>query len=65
MEEELQRLKGTPLADLLSESLETLSLNELETRKQLLSREIERIEAVMEQKKGSRDAAEALFGKSG
>ena len=64
MEEELEGLKGTPLADVLAESLETLSLDELQTRKQLLVREIERIEAEMEQKKGSRDAAEALFGNS-
>ncbi|MGC6471913.1 MAG: DUF1192 family protein [Parvibaculales bacterium] len=65
MEEDLKKLNGTPLAELLTESLDTLGLEELQIRKKLLDAEIQRIDAEMEQKKGSRDAAEALFGKSG
>lgn len=65
MDEELQKLKGTPLAELLAESLDALSIDELETRKRLIGKEIQRIEAEIEQKKGSRNAAEALFGSSG
>ena len=62
MEEELQGLKGTALAEMLGESLDSLSLDELDIRKKLLVEEISRIEAAIEQKKGSRNAAEAIFG---
>jgi uncharacterized small protein (DUF1192 family) len=64
MEDEIKALQGSALAQVITESLDMLSLDELAVRKSLLETEIARIESSMTQKKGSRDAAEALFGSS-
>ncbi|MGC6476570.1 MAG: DUF1192 family protein [Parvibaculales bacterium] len=64
MEEEVKAPQGSALEQVITESLDMLSLDELAVRKTLLKTEIMRIEASMTQKKGSRDAAEALFGTS-
>ncbi len=64
MEDEIKALQGSALAQVITESLDMLSLDELAVRKSLLETEIARIETSMTQKKGSRDAAEALFGSS-
>lgn len=64
MEDEIKAPQGSALAQVITESLDMLSLDELAVRKSLLETEIARIESSMTQKKGSRDAAEALFGSS-
>ena len=64
MEDEIKAPPGSALAQVITESLDMLSLDELAVRKSLLETEIARIETSMTQKKGSRDAAEALFGSS-
>ena len=46
---------------LLGENLEAISLEELTLRVQVLTREIERIQAEMVKKQASRSAAEAFF----
>ncbi len=64
MEDEMPIAKKTSLAKILSQSLDTLGVEELQDRKKQLKREIKRVEAEIEQKKATHNAAEALFGKS-
>ncbi|MEC7552465.1 MAG: DUF1192 domain-containing protein [Pseudomonadota bacterium] len=60
MEEEITPKRDT-LSALINEDLSQLGLEELEERITTLNEEIERITAVLESKKGSREDAEALF----
>ena len=60
MEEEITP-KSDTLSALINEDLSQLGLEELEERITTLKEEIERITAVLESKKGSREDAEALF----
>ena len=60
MEEEITP-KSDTLSALINEDLSQLGLEELEERITTLNEEIERITAVLESKKGSREDAEALF----
>ena len=60
MEEEIAP-KSDTLSALINEDLSQLGLEELEERITTLKAEIERITAVLESKKGSREDAEALF----
>ena len=60
MEEEIA-IKSDTLSALINEDLSQLGLEELEERITTLNEEIERITAVLESKKGSREDAEALF----
>ena len=60
MEEEITP-KSDTLSALINEDLSQLGLEELEERITTLKAEIERITAVLESKKGSREDAEALF----
>ena len=60
MEEEITP-KSDTLSALINEDLSLLGLEELEERITTLNEEIERITAVLESKKGSREDAEALF----
>ena len=60
MEEEIAP-KSDTLSALINEDLSQLGLEELEERITTLKAEIERITAVLESKKGSRNDAEALF----
>jgi len=60
MEEEITP-KSDTLSALINEDLSQLGLEELEERITTLNKEIERITAVLESKKGSREDAEALF----
>ena len=60
MEEEITP-KSDTLSALINEDLSHLGLEELEERITTLNEEIERITAVLESKKGSREDAEALF----
>ena len=60
MEEEITP-KSDTLSALINEDLSQLGLEELEERITLLNKEIERITAVLESKKCSREDAEALF----
>ncbi len=60
MEEEIIP-KSDTLSALINEDLSQLGLEELEERITTLNEEIERITAVLESKKGSREDAEALF----
>lgn len=60
MEEEITP-KSDTLSALINEDLSQLGLEELEERITTLNKEIERITAVLESKKGSRADAEALF----
>jgi len=50
-----------PLASLQREDLATASLDELERRLEALHSEIERVEGLIEAKRGSRAAADAVF----
>ena len=60
MEEEIT-IKSDTLSALINEDLSQLGLEELEERITTLNKEIERITAVLESKKGSREDAEAFF----
>ena len=60
MEEEIAP-KSDTLSALINEDLSQLGLEELEERITTIKAEIERITAVLESKKGSRNDAEALF----
>jgi len=60
MEEEITP-KSDTLSALINEDLSQLGLEELEERITTLNKEIERITAVLESKKGSREDAEAFF----
>ena len=60
MEEEITP-KSDTLSALINEDLSQLGLEELEKRITTLNKEIERITAVLESKKGSREDAEAFF----
>ena len=53
--------KSDTLSALVTEDLELLGLEELEERISVIKTEIERVQAVLESKKGSRADAEALF----
>lgn len=64
MEDELEILAGAPLALLLAEDLTLLSIEELTARRAILQGEIERLKVMLDDKKGSRNAAEAVFGKT-
>ncbi len=57
--EELEPKK--PTVDFLTQSLEEMSLAELEHRITLLTAEIERCENSIKSKEGSRDSAESFF----
>ena len=60
MEEEITP-KSDTLSALINEDLSQLGLEELQERITTLNEEIERITAVLESKKSSREDAEALF----
>lgn len=52
-----------PVLTLTQAELETLSVHELEARRQALEAEIARIQDMIAAKRDSRSAAEAVFGK--
>lgn len=64
MEEDIELSAGSLLAQLLGEDLSLLGGEEPQERISALRNEIGRVETMLESKKGSRDVAEALFGKS-
>ena len=59
--EDLAPKAAAPIKALLAEDLSSLSLDELEERIELLRGEMARIEAMLESKDESRQAAESAF----
>lgn len=59
--EDLAPKAAAPIKALLAEDLSSLSLDELRERKAQLEAEIARIEAMLESKDESRQAAESAF----
>ena len=58
---ELDELPKPKHEHILGENLETISLDELNLRVKVLTREIERIQAEILRKQASRNAADAFF----
>ena len=58
-----RRPRGQPLIDLAKEDLELYSVEDLQERISDLEAEIARARAMVERKRASRSAADALFGK--
>ena len=64
-DDDLPRPRGDAASKLAAELLDSYSVDELNTRIQLLESEIMRIVAHRDKAKAHRVAADALFGKSG
>ena len=59
--DDLPKKKSSPLENLATEKLDSLSVDELRMRIKILKREIERTEIELKEKSASKTAAEAVF----